>query len=141
MITVEINNLVRARIDQGFIENTVKSVLKKLKVKKANVSIALVDRKTIRQLNKWYRGKDKVTDVLSFGTGKPRKFTSFFITKNYIGEIVICYSQTKKQAREFGHTIKKELKILLTHGLLHLLGYNHQRMKNMLTSHSHLVSL
>ena len=113
---MEINNQVKARIDLKFIRGVLNKTLKKLK-KRVNLSVALVDNKTIRRLNKKYRKKDRVTDVLSFD----------------YGEIIICYPKAKKQAQKLGHSIKEELKILLIHGLLHLLGHEHktrqQRLK------------
>jgi probable rRNA maturation factor len=106
---IEVNNQVKARISLQFIKGVLNKTLKKLK-KKVNLSVALVDNKTIRRLNKKYRRIDKVTDVLSFD----------------YGEIIICYPRAKKQAQKLKHSISQELKILLIHSLLHLLGYEHK---------------
>ncbi|HZR24373.1 MAG TPA: rRNA maturation RNase YbeY [Vicinamibacterales bacterium] len=78
------------------------------------LSIALVSDVEMRKLNKRYRRKDSVTDVLSF-PGAP------------LGDIVIARGVARRQAREAGHDVTVELKVLALHGLLHLLGYDHER--------------
>lgn len=80
------------------------------------ISVAFVSEREIRHINKMYRKKDKVTDVLAF------EFP--------LGEILICYSQAKRQAAERGHTVKQEVLDLLIHGILHVLGYDHERPKD-----------
>lgn len=90
-------------------------VVKKFKFK-GSISIALIDKKEIKELNRVYRRKDKVTDVLSFNLD----------SKELLGEIVICLDQAKKQAKSKKQTLKSELQLLTVHGILHLLGYNHE---------------
>ena len=94
--------------------------LKKLKLSKCELSIALVGDEEIRALNKHWRRKDKVTDVLSFPAGdwpgpgpKP------------LGDVVISLPTTRRAAREYGNTLDEELSRYLAHGLLHLLGHDH----------------
>jgi probable rRNA maturation factor len=83
------------------------------------VAIALVSDARIRALNKRFRRKDAVTDVLSFPADA--------VTMNTpeLGDIVIATGVARRQAREAGHTYAAELKVLALHGLLHLLGYDH----------------
>jgi len=81
--------------------------------KKDNLSIVLVGQGRMRELNKKYRKKNKVTDVLTFGDG--------------LNEIVICLREVKKNAKGFKSSFEKELARVLIHGILHLLGYNHER--------------
>jgi probable rRNA maturation factor len=76
---------------------------------RGDIAIAIVSDARIRTLNRRYRRKDKVTDVLSFDPG----------------DIVIAAGVARRQAREAGHSYAAELKILALHGLLHLLGYDH----------------
>lgn len=92
-----------------------KIIQKKFKIKK-NISIALVSEIEIKNLNKVYRHKNKVTDVLSFNID----------SVEILGEIVICLAKAKKQALEHKHSLKAELQLLTVHGILHLLGYDHE---------------
>ena len=92
------------------------------------VSIALVSDARIRALNRTYRRKDHATDVLSFG--EPAAFgfqPSALSPEPFLGEIVIARGVARRQAREAGHPDRTELKVLALHGLLHLLGYDHER--------------
>ncbi|MFH1089594.1 MAG: rRNA maturation RNase YbeY [Candidatus Uhrbacteria bacterium] len=97
-------------------EKILSEVSRGLRLKKdKQVSIAFVTPGVIKRLNKSYRGKDKVTDVLSFP----------FIDEETFGEVLVCLSQAKKQAREYQHSLEEEITILLVHGLIHLFGYDH----------------
>ncbi len=84
----------------------------------AIVDISTVGDAEIRRLNRRYRGKDAVTDVLSFGYGKGRKDMS-------LGDIVICLPQVKRQAKRTGKLVREEFALMVVHGMLHLLGYDH----------------
>jgi len=109
MINFEINNLTRSRIDKKFLKKVAEKTTKELKLKKFDeISIVIVGDKKIKSLNKKYLKRNQVTDVLAFG----------------YGEVFICLPQARKQAKELGHSIKKELAILLIHGILHLAGYD-----------------
>jgi probable rRNA maturation factor len=101
---IEINNLTKRGIDEKFLKGLAKKVLKGENKEEMNLSVAFVDKKKIKELNKKYRKKDKVTDVLSFGAE--------------LNEVVICPAVIKT---------KKELALLLIHGILHILGYEHSR--------------
>jgi len=116
---IEINNLTTNPIDEEFLKKISEKVLKRERQEHPSygrvpdLSIALVGQGRIRELNKKYRGKNRVTDVLSF-------------PGNGLGEIVICLREVKKNAKRFGSTFEKELARVLIHGILHLLGYNHE---------------
>ncbi len=84
---------------------------------RGEVAIALVSDARMRTLNRAYRGKDYATDVLSF----PAEQDVF------LGDIVIATGVARRQARDLGHSLAVELRILALHGLLHLLGYDHER--------------
>ena len=95
------------------------------------ISILLVDNETIRELNRDYRDKDSATDVLSFpleenveGTGEPEVIGG--PAERMLGDIVISVERTVEQAAEYGHSIERELAFLAVHGLLHLLGHDHE---------------
>ena len=97
---------------------------------RGSVTIALVSDQRIRALNRTYRRKDYATDVLSFpasarsaGSASPQPP----VLSRHIGDIVIGKGVARRQAREAGHSERTELKVLALHGLLHLLGYDHER--------------
>jgi probable rRNA maturation factor len=92
------------------------------------VSVALVSDRRVRALNRSYRHQDYATDVLSFG--EPSAFSaqpSAFSSQRLLGEIVIARGVARRQALEAGHSEQTELRVLALHGLLHLLGYDHER--------------
>jgi len=111
---IEINNLTTTVVDEDFLKKTAKIVTDGEKKKAIELSIALVRQGRIRELNKRYRGKNRVTDVLSF-------------SYDGSGDIVICLGEVKKNARRFGTTFEKELSKVLIHGILHLLDYDHEK--------------
>jgi probable rRNA maturation factor len=95
----------------------------------AEVNIVLVDSHYIRELNYVYRGVDKVTDVLSFSMAeKADEEPDYDMSEEdqLLGDIIICLDVAIRQAEEYGHTIERELAFLSTHGMLHLLGYDHE---------------
>lgn len=116
---IEINNKAGFDIDLDKVKRVVKKFLDYYKLKGYKVSIALVDDKEIREINKNYRNLDFVTDVLSFSSSEEEKEE-----EKFLGEILINYNQTKRQASSFGHTPWEEFVFILVHGLLHLLGYD-----------------
>ena len=96
----------------------------------AEVGVTLTDEATIHQLNRDYRGIDAPTDVLSFALeeGEDRDLTGYEdAPPELLGDIVICIPYAIRQAKEYGHSFTRELLYLTVHGLLHLLGYDHQQ--------------
>ncbi len=89
----------------------------------SELSLAIVDIEEMTELNSRFRGKDGPTDVLSFGCDDPCPVESDEpIT---LGDVVIAPEIAEEQATELGHTVEEELNLLLVHGILHLLGYDH----------------
>jgi probable rRNA maturation factor len=84
------------------------------------VTIALVDDVAMRRLNRAFAGKDAATDVLSFAAGDGRG------SERFLGDIVIATGVARRQARVAGHAYAQELRVLALHGLLHLLGHDHE---------------
>ena len=80
------------------------------------VAIALASDAQVRTLNRRYRRTDRPTDVLSFASGD----------SPFLGDVVIATGVARRQAREMGHAYRTELRVLALHGLLHLLGYDHE---------------
>ncbi|MCS7263152.1 MAG: rRNA maturation RNase YbeY [Aquificaceae bacterium] len=95
-------------------------LLKAEDLRGVELSLYLTDDQTIRRLNKEYRAKDEATDVLSFPFGE-------WAGEHYLlGEIVISVETAKRQAEETGCTLEEEIKRLVVHGFVHLLGYDHE---------------
>jgi len=90
---------------------------------RGEVTIALVTDVRMRALNRTFRGKDYATDVLSF----PANPESRIPNRGLLGDVVIAKGVARRQAREHGHALAVELRVLSLHGLLHLLGYDHER--------------
>lgn len=88
------------------------------------VELIITDDKTMRELNAEYRDKDSITDVLSFPMETP--FTEQSVFGIPLGSIVIAESFVKEKAAEYGHAIQDELSLLFIHGMLHLMGYDHE---------------
>jgi|SRR3989344_3863227 len=87
-------------------------------------SVAIVGDRAMQQLNYRYRGKNRVTDVLSFSE---KDVQQRIPDENSLGEVIICYPQAVRQAKQYKTSLTKELEHLLVHGVLHLLGFDHQR--------------
>lgn len=97
----------------------IKKALKRCSVTTADISLVIVSEEKIKELNKKYRHRLQVTDVLSFTYNK----------KPLLGEIVICLSYARKQAKVERISLAKELNRLVAHGIFHLLGFDHQTLK------------
>jgi probable rRNA maturation factor len=91
---------------------------------RGSVNVAIVSDSRVRTLNRTYRGIDRPTDVLSFATDDPAGKPS---AAGFLGDIVIARGVARRQARAAGHGETTELRVLALHGLLHLLGYDHER--------------
>jgi len=91
--------------------------------KRGQLSVTLVSNERIRKLNRDWRAKDAATDVLSFPLGleMPPAGLPF-----EIGEVVISVEKAAEQAEQYGHSFEREIAFLLTHGLLHVLGFDHE---------------
>lgn len=92
----------------------------------SEVSVTFVDDQTIQSINLEYRNKDMPTDVISFALNDD--VTDEIIDENIpnlLGDIIVSYPRTIQQAKEYGHSLDRELGFLVVHGFLHLLGYDH----------------
>jgi probable rRNA maturation factor len=85
------------------------------------VTIKLADESAARDLNQRFRGRDYVPDVLSFPAGEPPPRVA------YAGDILVCLPVAERQALAEGHSLRRELFVLMVHGLLHLGGHDHER--------------
>lgn len=128
---IEINNLTTVEVDEVLIKRAAEAVLKGEKRDAASdVSIAFIGPGRMRKLNKTFRKKNRVTDVLSFGSSKVR-FEKFKIGPTEktegLGELVVCLREVVKNARKASNSFEQELKRIIIHGVLHLLGYDHEK--------------
>ncbi len=120
---IEINNLTSTQIDKKNFKKIAQVVLRNEKRDDLELSIALVTASKIKEFNKKYRGQDRPTDVLAFSLDSKNKKTK---NKKNLGEILISPQQVKKNAKRFKMTFKQEMANCLIHGILHLLGYEHE---------------
>jgi probable rRNA maturation factor len=137
MAKPEINISVERNLNVSLKKNWLQGiVLKTLEaegiISLAEIGLVITDSTTIQKLNNIYRGDDKPTDVLAFHmiTNTSQEPEQPFVGPpdgvNHLGEVVISYTQAVKQAQEQGHGIEQELALLIVHGVLHLLGYDHE---------------
>lgn len=116
MNPLEIDNFTNLKINGNFFRGLAEIVLAGERKKTTELSISFASQTEIKKLNNKYRKKNRPTDILSF-------------TYKNSGEIVICPAVVKKNAKKFNTSFKKELNRVLIHGVLHVLGYDHERNK------------
>ena len=115
MITVEVTGPAVPRFPRREIGAFARRVLKHLHRDVREVSIAFVDDAAMKRLNQQFRHKNKTTDVLTF-PGEDR----------FLGDIVICLDQARRQSVQEKHSLATEVRYLLVHGVLHAMGYDHE---------------
>lgn len=117
------NNQKKINIAKRKIRSTTITLLKYLDCSNKEISISFVNDDAIQQLNNQYRHKDKPTNVLSFSL-QEGEFGN--INPHILGDIVISVDTANADARKNARTFEQEIDFLIIHGLLHLLGYNHE---------------
>lgn len=127
-ITVDITKTIQdydRMIDISTIEDYAKVVIldEYNSEKDIYLSLLLTDNATIQTVNRDYRNKDKPTDVISFAYLEVEEVIDAPVET--LGDIVISLERVEEQAEEYGHSFQRELFYVLTHGILHLLGYDH----------------
>ncbi|MCX8084047.1 MAG: rRNA maturation RNase YbeY [Calditerrivibrio sp.] len=124
-IVIFIDNEKNYSYDEDMFHDIAYTILKDEKINypynTAEISLVLTDDSEIQEINRLYRKMDKPTDVLSFPINESKKLSS-----QILGDIVISMDKVKSQAIENDCTEKEELAFLFIHGLLHLLGYDHE---------------
>lgn len=128
-VEVAVERRLAPRADRDLVRRVAEQVLRLEGVAgPARVGVHLVSDETIRELNRRYRGIDRVTDVLSFPLTE-RGAAPFVLPPRApldLGDVVVSYARAVEQARQYGHGIERELGYLVAHGVLHLLGYDHE---------------
>lgn len=128
---IRIDDPTSLTIDDNWLQQVVEKTLLAGGVRiPAELSVVITGDQLMRQLNKKYRGIDETTDVLSFAlTEESEPEAAPFVPPPdgilHLGEVIISSPQAKRQAEEQGHSLKNEMALLITHGVLHLLGYEH----------------
>jgi len=117
------NSQSKIKIDKRIIRNTVLKILKTLDCEDKEVSLFFVDDEKIKQLNKQYLGKDKATNVLSFSLLEGEYGN---INPQILGDVIISVETAQRDALYGKLTVDQEIDFLIIHGILHLLGYNHE---------------
>ena len=120
----EIVNDIDREIDEiNILSDYVKYVVSKLKLEKCEFNIVIIDNEKIHEINREYRNVDRETDVISFAfeDNMDVNYKDFRL----LGDIYISIDKCYEQALEYGHSRVREICFLATHGILHLLGYDH----------------
>lgn len=124
-LNLELNDKQDIIIEDSILESMEKAILEVLKEEgikeEVEVSLGLVDNEEIQRLNREFRNIDSPTDVLSF----PLDFDHEFLNTLLLGDIIISVEKAEQQAKEYGHSLERELCYLTVHSTLHLLGYDH----------------
>lgn len=115
------NNLYQ---NYDYLKEVINHTLEVMDAKESIFTIIFVTKEEIHELNKQYRGVDRVTDVISFALEDAHDVSLTDV--RVLGDIYICIDRMKEQAIEYNHSETRELSFLTVHGLLHLLGYDHQ---------------
>jgi probable rRNA maturation factor len=130
-IEIFVGEEFRGLIDEDWVGRIAQTVLKAEGVPSPyQVSLVFTDSETVQKLNRDYRGVDAPTDVLAFHMLPPKGAEDCFtlppdgVTR--LGEVIVSYPQAVEQAKEQGHSTERELALLIIHGMLHLLGYDHE---------------
>lgn len=124
-VTFQIEPVFTATIEVAAIQQAIAVACRHLPTTAATLSVVITDDETVRQLNATYRGFDAPTDVLSFENDADPDFPTDQPTGNHLGDIIIAYPYAQRQATAAGHSSAAEIVLLTVHGLLHLLGFDH----------------
>lgn len=125
MLTFEINNQAKAKISLLWLKKIAGVFAAQAGLKRqADFSLAFISGAQMKKWNRLYRHRDKITDVLSFA--EQDNELPLPADSRYLGEILICWTQAERQAKQYGTAMNQEIARLLIHGLAHLIGYEHE---------------
>lgn len=136
-LTLEVQITAQKELNQKSLKRIVRPFLKALRAyfnenhpqaRKTHltVSVLICGNDRMKKLNSSFRNKDRVTDVLSFPASDQWKKNRTFLGEDHLGDIAICSGKVDQQAKEFAITREDELLHLLVHGVVHLMGYDHE---------------
>jgi rRNA maturation RNase YbeY len=142
---IAVSSRLRRRLRLSLLHALAGKILKAAGASRSDLSLLLVGDRAMRRLNRRYRRMDRTTDVLAFPmrhvrsrltpsaaarfarSGGPAIASGDGGHAPFLGDVVISLPQAARQAKQAGHSIERELAVLVTHGVLHLLGYDHKR--------------
>lgn len=126
LVGVEINPVFQDRVDEAWIRALAEAVLEQEGPEEpADIGVVVTGDDEVHELNRLYREIDSTTDVLSFALTEGDEFVAPPDGLVHLGEVIMSYPQAERQAREAGKETRQEMALLLVHGILHLLGYDH----------------
>ncbi|MBI3090044.1 MAG: rRNA maturation RNase YbeY [Candidatus Tectomicrobia bacterium] len=120
------NRQRKVRLDRRQARRDLEAALRAVSCPDAELSLCYVGERRMRELNRRYRGLDRVTDVLSFPLRAETPEPAGELAPRLLGDVVVAPGVAARQALERGHSLAQELLLLEIHGLLHLLGYDHE---------------
>jgi len=131
-INVLVDDELKSKLEVGWLRGVAEQVLIALGVGgDAELGLFIATGERVKRLNRDYLGRDEPTDVLAFSACEEAGNHLPFVQPPdgilHLGEVIISYPQAVKQAEEYKHSVKKEIAVLIIHGVLHLLGYEHDR--------------
>ncbi|MBI2908187.1 MAG: rRNA maturation RNase YbeY [Chloroflexi bacterium] len=121
----------KRKVKVGWLRKVAEDVLRSQGIEApAEMGLVIAGDELVQRLNKEYRGLDHTTDVLSFALEEGPEGGAAFVMPSdgvrHLGEVIISYPQAARQAEQQKHPVERELTILIIHGILHLLGYDHE---------------
>ncbi len=141
-IDVKVDGRFRNAVDETWLRHVVADVLAAEGTGDARVGVVIASDAMVRDLNRRFRGEDARTDVLSFSQ---REDAGEFVLppgeSAHLGDVIISLPASRRQAKQAGHSLERELALLLVHGLLHLLGYDHATGEQARAMESHQTTL
>lgn len=124
-----LNRQRRASVDEDDLDIFASRLAKSLRLAPDSFSLVLVSDRRMQELNRRYRNNPRATDVLSFPAGR----------NGYLGDILVSVETAQRQARRYRHGLGAEIKLLFLHGLLHLLGYDHETDQGQMVRREHAL--
>ena len=125
-MSIDVNNESDFEINELEISSQAQFMLKRLHINSASeLSILLVDEVAMATLHEKFMDEPGPTDVLSFPMDELREGTAENLSEGMLGDVVLCPAVAARQGETAGHSMEVELRLLLTHGILHLLGHDH----------------
>ena len=135
-ITIDIDEKFAAEVAEETLTAAFSAVLGYAGIGKAGAAIVVTDNDYVQRLNKEFRGVDAPTDVLSFAAQEGEALDAEFAAEaaaeieSYLGDLILAYPYAAAQAARYGYPMQSELQLLVVHGCLHLLGYDHDTDEN-----------